>query len=145
MNLRHLLPAALAVATVALAADTFNIRPGHWSITTTSNLGGKVVNDTEEECITAKDIRDASLMKGLHDEGDACKASMLKQSATVLAGVIDCKNEYGNSHTEVDYTAASPTSFKGTLKSTMKNAAGTQTLSIAVAAKWLAASCPKED
>jgi hypothetical protein len=169
---RIFVPAAVLAATVAFAAEPMNIRQGRWSVTSTMVLGGaplyvdgmpeagraeyakswakqvgKPTTDTDDdECITAKDIREMDFFKDMK-EGNAksCKQTITKQSATAMAGTLECKDAKTTTRTELDYVASSPTSFKGSFKSTMTSPNGTTTMTITMAGKWLAASCPAED
>lgn len=172
MNRRLLLPAsALLAATCVLAADAFNIRPGLWNMTTTMTMAGaplyidgmpesarseyakqwagtanKPITDTDDNCITAEDLRKANLFEDMtKGREQSCKPTITKQTATAMAGVLECKDAKTTTRTEMEYTAASPTTFKGKMKSTITSPNGTTTMSVDMTGKWVAASCPKDD
>ena len=59
-----------------------------------------------------------------------------------MVGSLECKDAKTTTKTELNYAADSPTSFKGTLKSTITSPNGVTTMNFAMSGKWLAASCP---
>ena len=159
-----------ACAALVSAAESLNIRPGLWKTTSTMTLGGapvyidgmndaqraqyakswaqtanKPTSDDSEECITAKDIQEANLFKDLKEEGKACKESNVRMTGTVMTATLDCKDAKTSTHTEVDYTAASPTSFKGSIKSTITSPNGTTTMNVTMSGTFKSASCPKDE
>jgi hypothetical protein len=161
---------AATALTTAVAAEPLDIRPGLWSTSSTTVMSGaplyiegmpaagradyakqwaqtinKPIKDSDDEdCITAKDIREASMLDGLK-KGENCKVSMSKQSSTAMAGVIECQESKTSTRTTIDYRAASPTSFSADLVSTVTSPNGVTTMKINMAGKWLAASCPADD
>lgn len=169
MKIHHLLiPCAAALAIAASAAEPFNIRPGLWKMSTTLTTGGaplyiqgmpeagraeyarswardvgKPATDQEDECVTEKDIR-RDLLKDLRDQTKSCKEVIARQTASALVATVECKDANSTTRTEIDYSAESPTSLKGTLKSTIQSPNGTTTMHIALAGKWVAASCPAD-
>lgn len=165
-SIRILALCAIA-ATVAVAAEPLNIRPGHWSVTTSMTAGGaplyiesmpaasradyaqqwakdvgKTTTDTDDECLTEKKIRDTDFFRDMRDEAKSCKQSISKQTSSAIAGTLECKDAKTSTKTELNYTADSPTSFKGSLKSTMTSPNGVTTMTFVMSGKWVAASCP---
>jgi hypothetical protein len=167
---RRLLPVALLGAAAAFAAEQLNVQPGYWTITTTMTTGGaplyiqemtaanraeyakswakdvgKPHVDTDDDCITSKDIREAKFFEDLDQQGKSCKKTLTKQTATALAGIVECSDAKTKTRTEVDFTADSPTTFKGSFKSTLTSPNGTTTMSMTMAGKLKAASCPADE
>lgn len=169
--LRIALTCALcASAALVSAAETFNIRPGLWKTHTSLTFAGaplyvmemndaqrasyakswaqtvnKPTSDDDEDCITVKDIQEASLLKDLKDENKACKESNVRMTANAMTATIDCKEGKTSTHTEVDYAASSPTAFRGTIKSSITSPNGVTTMTATMTGTFKAASCPKED
>jgi hypothetical protein len=169
-TLRILLPAAALVAAVAFAAQPMNIRPGNWTVTTTMTMGGaplyvegmpaagraeyaktwatqvgKPISQTDEECITEKEVREMDVFKDMQRDAKSCKTTITRQTATAVAGTMECTDAKTSTRTVVDYTATSPTTFRGSFKSTTTSPNGTTTMDLAMSGKWLAASCPAGD
>lgn len=167
---RTLVPVALLGAAAAFAAEQLDLRPGYWTITTTMTTGGaplyveemtaanradyaktwakdvgKPHVETDDDCITAKDISDAKFFDGFDQEGKACKKTLTKQSARALAGTVECSDAKTKTRTELDFAADSPTTFRGSIKSTLTSPNGTTTMSISLAGKLKAASCPADE
>jgi hypothetical protein len=165
-----LLIGLMACAALVSAAETFNIRPGLWKTHTTLTFGGaplyiaemndaqranyakswaqqvnKPSSDDDEDCITAKDIQEATLLKDLKLEDQSCKESNVRMTGTVMTATIDCKSGKTSTHIEVDYVASSPTALKGTIKSSITSPNGVTTMTASMSGTFKAASCPKED
>ena len=169
-SLRLIFPCAVVAAASASAAEPLNIRPGNWMVTTTMTMGGaplyvegmpeagradyakswalqvnKPTSETDEECITEKEIRELDLFNDMKDDAKSCKQTVTRQTATQVAGTMECKDAKTTTRTDLDYAATSPTTFKGTFKSTMTSPNGTTTMALAMAGKWVAASCPADE
>jgi hypothetical protein len=157
-------------ATVAVAAEPLNIRPGQWKISTAltpagaplyieglpatagsdyakqwAKDAGKTQTNVDEDCITEKDIHDIDFFKDMKDGSQSCRESLVKQTSTAIVATLDCKDAKTTTRTELNYQADSPTSFRGTLKSTVTSPNGVTTMTATIDAKWVAASCPKGD
>lgn len=157
-------------AALVSAAETFAIKPGLWKTQSTITFGGaplyvaemndaqranyakswaqtvnKPSNDDDEDCITEKDISQSALLKDLKKDGSSCKESNVKVTATSMSATIDCKDAKTSSHTEMNYTASSPTAFKGTIKTSITSPNGVTTMTAAMSGTFKAASCPAED
>jgi hypothetical protein len=146
MRPTHALPfiGLAAVASLALAADAFNIKPGLYHMSTTLAMGGsKPVISEDDDCVTEKDIQEARLFKGIESEGQSCKQGNLKLTASTLAGTIECTGGGMSSHTEINFVASSPMAFKGTIKATVTTPNGKTTMDATISATWKSASCPK--
>jgi hypothetical protein len=168
---RILLPIAVSsVALLASAAETFNIRPGLWTTHSSITFGGaplyvaemnaaqraeyakswaqtvnKPSTDDDEDCITAKDIQEAALLKDLKDDSKSCKESDVKVTATSMTAAVTCQDGNVTSRTQMNFAASSPTSFKGTIKTTMSSPNGVTTMNATMSGTFKSASCPKED
>lgn len=160
----------LSTAALVSAAETFNIRPGLWNTHSSVTFGGaplfiaemndaqranyakswaqtvnKPSNDDDEQCIEAKDINAAEFLKDLKKDANSCKESNVKVTATSMTATVDCKDAKTSSHTEMNYQASSPTSFKGTIKTSITSPNGVTTMSATMTGTFKSASCPKED
>ncbi len=159
-----------SAAAIVSAAEALNIKPGLWKTQSTITFGGaplyvaemsasqraeyakqwatmvnKPSSDDDEDCITEKDIKEATLLKDLKDESKSCKESNVKMTASTMTATIDCKDGKTSSHIEVDYVASSPTAFKGTFKSSMTSPNGVTTMTSVMSGTFKSASCPKDD
>jgi hypothetical protein len=162
--------AAAAAFSGAFAAEQINIKPGLWDVTQTMTMSGaplyvegmnaasradyaksweKTVNkpetDHDQQCITAKDIKEARLFQNRGSKGQQCKETVKKQTSTAWSGTSECKDEKTTNLVEIDYAAPSPDRFTGTVKSTSTSPNGKTVIEIKMSGKWSAASCPKED
>jgi len=162
--------AVSSTAVLASAAETFNIRPGLWSTRSTMTLSGapiyvpgmtpaqraeyakswaSTINKPEveddEDCITVKDLQEAAMLKGFRKGPNACKESNVKVTPTSLSATLDCKDGETTSHTEMNYSASSPTAFKGAFKTSITSPNGVTTMSVAMSGTFKSASCPRED
>lgn len=159
-----------SAAALVAAAETFNVKPGLWKTHTTLTFGGaplyvaqmsdaqrasyarqwatmvnKPSSDDDEDCITQQDIKAATLLKDLKEEGKSCKESNVRMTANAMTATIDCQDGKTSTHTEVDYVASSPTAFKGTIKSSITSPNGVTTMTAAMSGTFESASCPKGD
>lgn len=165
-----LLPvAALAAASTVLAADAFNIRPGLWNTTTTTQYSGAplyvegmpessrgdyakqwasmvnkpMVHRDPTDCISEKDIRDSGRMiEEFKKDRGSCTHSISRQTSSQMVAVVECKDGKVTTRTEIDYVASSPTAFRGTMKTTINSPNGTTRMDMTLEGKWVAASCP---
>lgn len=168
-----LVVAAAGAATAfsnAFAAEPMNIKPGLWDVTQTMTMSGaplfvegmnaasraeyakswektanKPTTDQDQQCITAKDIKDARLFQNRSTKGQQCKDTVKKQTSTAWSATSDCKDAKTSNLLEIDYTAPSPDRFSGTVKSSMTSPNGKTVIEIKMSGKWVGASCPKED
>ena len=161
--------AAIALPCVAGAVEPLNIRPGLWEVTqsmTTSGAPlyiegmpesgraeyakswakdvGKTHTDKDEQCITAKDIKEAKVFEDRSQKGKQCKTSTTKQTTTAWVASSECKDAKTTNLTQIDYSAPSPDRFTGSLKSTMTTPNGKTVIDMKMSGKWVAASCPDE-
>ena len=168
---RLALLAALCSATaIASAAETFNIRPGLWTTHSSITFVGaplyiaemndaqranyakswaqtvnKPSSDDDEDCITAKDIQEAALLKDLKDEAKSCKESNVKVTASSMVATVECNDGKSSTRTEMNYTASSPTSFKGTIKTSITSPNGVTTMNATMSGTFKSASCPADE
>jgi hypothetical protein len=155
-------------ATLGLAADAFTLKPGLYHMNTSMTMGGapmyvEGMNDAQraqyakswaqninkpevsedDDCISQKDIEEARLFKGMgEDDPQACKKSGMKQTASTLAGTIECTRGKVVTRSEMNIVAVSPTSFKGTIKITMTSPNGKTTMDATMSGTYKGASCP---
>jgi hypothetical protein len=162
--------AALALPCVSSAAEPLNIRPGLWDVTQTMTTSGaplyiegmnaaarasyakswekdvgKPQTDTDKQCITAKDIKDASVFQNRSQEGQQCKQTVSKQTATAWVASSECKDAKTTNVIQLDYAAPSPDRFTGSMKSTMTTPNGKTVIDMKMSGKWVGASCPDEE
>jgi hypothetical protein len=154
----------------SFAAEPFNIKPGLWEVTNTMTMSGaplyvvamsatqraeyakswaKTANqpttDSDKQCITAKDLKEAHLFSFESNKGKQCKQTTPKQTATALSASSECKDEKTTTLTELNYSTPSPDRFTGIAKSTMTSPNGKTVIDIKTTGKWIAASCPDGD
>lgn len=160
--------AALVGGSVAIAAEPLDIKPGLWDIDMSmtytgaplyieamtdaqrasyakswATTVGKTETSRDQQCITAKDVQDMALFKGVADDKQ-CKNDITKQTSKALVATMDCKDAKTTTHIDVDYAAASPTQFASIIKSTMSTPNGKTTANLKINGKWAAAACPDE-
>ncbi|MET0292336.1 MAG: DUF3617 family protein [Steroidobacteraceae bacterium] len=172
MNAVRLAAVTVVVATslVVSAAEPLNIRPGVWKITTTLTLGGaplyiegmpeaskaeyakrwaqdagKTQTDTDDDCITEKDIRTSDIFKDMRDDANACTQKISRQTASAVSGTLECKNPKTVTKTELDYSAQTPTTMTGTIRTTITSPNGTTTMNATMSGRWMAPNCPAEE
>jgi hypothetical protein len=160
----------MALPCVSSAADQLNVRPGLWEFDQTMTMSGAPIyieamtpaqraeyakswakdagkphSDVDQQCITAKDIKDAKLFKDQNQVGKQCTNKVAKESKTVWSGTSDCKDAKTNTRTTLDFNAPSPDRLSGLIKSSTVSPNGTTVFEIKFSGKWIAASCPDED
>jgi hypothetical protein len=161
--------AAIALPCVSSAAE-FNVKPGLWEFNQTMTMSGapiyieamtpaqraeyakdwaktagKPSTDVDQECITAKDIKDAKLFKDQGQEGKQCSNKVTKETSTAWSGTSDCKDAKTSTRMQMDYTAPSPERITGLIKSSTASPNGTTVFEIKFSGKWIGASCPDEE
>jgi hypothetical protein len=159
--------AAMAFPVLSSAAEQLNVRPGLWDVTQTMTTSGaplyvegmtaaarenyaktwakdvgKPHTDRDKQCITEKDIKETLLFDKSSQRGKQCTNKVSKQTSTAWAATADCKDEKTTTLSEMSFTAPSPQSFSGAMKSTMTTPNGKTLVDLKVSGKWLAASCP---
>jgi Protein of unknown function (DUF3617) len=164
------LAVATAISSTAFAAEPINIKPGLWDVTQTMTMSGaplyvpgmnaasraeyakswektanKPTTDQDQQCITAKDIKEARVFQDRSTEGKQCKHTVKKQTSTAWSASSDCKDDKTANLLEVDYAAPSPDRFTGTMKSTLTSPNGKTIIDMKMSGKWVGASCPDED
>jgi hypothetical protein len=162
--------AAFALPCLSFAAEPLNIRPGLWDTTQTMTMSGaplyiegmnaaarenyakswakdvgKAHTDTDKECITAKEIKDATLFQDQSQKGKQCKQTVSKQTPTAWVASSECKDEKTTNVIQLDYAAPSPDRFTGSMKSTMTTPNGKTVIDMKMSGKWVGASCPDEE
>lgn len=170
--MRKILIAAMAAITgipATFAAEPLDIKPGLWDVEITMTYSGapiyiEAMNDAQrasyakswattvgkpetsrdQQCITAKDIQETAMFQGLADDKQ-CKKNVSKQTAKAWVATMDCKDAKTTTHVDLDYAAASPTQFAGTMKSTATTPNGKTVADLKMTGKWAAAACPAED
>jgi uncharacterized protein DUF3617 len=159
-----------AISSTTFAAEPINIKPGLWDVTQTMTMSGaplyvpsmnaasraeyakswektanKPTTDQDQQCITAKDIKEARVFQDRGTEGKQCKQTVKKQTSTAWSASSDCKDDKTTNLLELDYTAPSPERFTGTMKSTLTSPNGKTIIDMKMSGKWIGASCPDED
>ena len=77
----------------------------------------------------------------LHDEpGTTCKQTMITNTHTALESKVVCTGQHPSTM-QMHFDALSPTSVKGTMKSTTTEGGKTMTGDVTMTAKWLGANC----
>jgi hypothetical protein len=162
--------AVVAIPVVSAAAESLNVRPGLWDFTQTMTTSGapiyiemmtpaqraeyakswakdvgKAHTDTDQQCITAQDIKEAKLFQAETQAGKQCTQKVVKESKTAWSGTSDCKDAKTATHTQIDYTAPTPDRFTGTVKASTTSPNGTTVFEFKFSGKWVGASCPNED
>lgn len=164
------LAVAATLSSTAFAAEPINIKPGLWDVTQTMTMSGaplyvegmnaasraeyakswattanKPTTDQDQQCITAKEIKEAHLFQDGSSKGKQCKQTVKKQTSTAWSASSDCKDEKTTNVLEIDYAAPSPERFTGTVKSTLTSPNGKTVIDMKMSGKWVGASCPNED
>jgi hypothetical protein len=160
----------VALPGVTLAAESLNIRPGLWEVTQTMTMSGaplyvegmpaagraeyakswakdvgKPQTDTDKQCITEKDIKNAKVFENPSQEGKQCKVTTSKQTSTAWVASSECKDAKTTNLIQLDYAAPAPERFTGSMKSTMTSPNGKTVIDMKMSGKWVGASCPDED
>jgi hypothetical protein len=161
---------SVAALSIAFAAEPLNIKPGLWEMTTTMTMSGaplyvegmnaasraeyakswkeglgKPETSKEKQCITAKDIKEADLFQDQTSAGKECKRTAARQTSTEWSMSSECKDAHTTNVIQFAYTAPSPDRFVGTMKSTLTSPNGKTVMEAKTTARWVGASCPKED
>jgi hypothetical protein len=167
---RFVAAAALALPCASFAVEPLNIKPGLWEVTQTMTMSGapmyvegmpeagranyakqwaqqagKPKTDVDQECITAKEIKEAKVFEHGSDESKQCKQTVSKQSSTAWVASSECKDAKTTNVVQLDYAAPSPERFSGTVKSTTDSPNGKTIIELKLDGKWKAASCPAEE
>jgi Protein of unknown function (DUF3617) len=122
----------LVLPLMAATAQTLNIKPGAWEMTTKSAVLPKPV--VEKECITKADIAELAAEADDDDEGDCKFVAPPIVSGKQWSAEKLCKN---GRRVRASFSAESPEQVKGTIVTgDSKN-----TVTVEVSAKWLGASC----
>jgi hypothetical protein len=162
--------AAAAFSSTTFAAEPINIKPGLWDVTQTITMSGaplyvegmnaasraeyakswektanKPTTDQDQQCITARDIKEAHLFQDRSSAGKQCRQTVKKQTSTAWSASSECKDEKTTNVLELDYTAPSPDRFTGAVKSTLTSPNGKTVVDMKMSGKWVGASCPNED
>jgi hypothetical protein len=162
--------AAIALSPLASAAEPLNIRPGLWEVTQTMTMSGaplyvegmpaagqaeyakswakdagKPQTETDKQCITEKDVKDAKMFENAGQTGKQCKLTTSKQTATAWVASSECKDAKTTNLIQLDYAAPAPERFTGSMKSTMTSPNGKTIIDMKMSGKWVGASCPDED
>lgn len=170
LTLRTAACAAIVLPCVAAAVEPLNMKPGLWEVTQTMTTSGAPLyiegmppagraayaeawkkdvgrpqTEVQEECLTAKDIREARVFQNSPTEGKQCKQTVTKQSSTAWVASSECTDPKTTNLIELDYAAPSPERFTGTVKSTTTSPNGKTIIEIRLAGKWIGASCPAGD
>ncbi len=69
---------------------------------------GKPSTSNDQQCITEKDIKEATLFKDKTQEGKSCTETASKQTKTQWTAVVECKDTKTTTRTSVDYSAPHP-------------------------------------
>lgn len=133
MNPRTYLAAAWALALpLAAAAQSLNVKPGAWEMSTTSTMTSKPMID--RECVTKGDIAQLAAGPDKDDDEDCKYVKPPAVSGNTWSADKQCKN---GRKVRAEFTAASPERVKGKIVSTD----GKSAVTIEVSGKWLGASC----
>jgi uncharacterized protein DUF3617 len=156
--------AASMAAVLAAQVPALDVKYGLWEMTTATTIGGQMPqvdtsrmtpeqkakideamkqmmgthNDVSKACITKEKVEKSVFMMG--DEGKNCVQKITTNTRTTLDASVSCTGQQamtGQMHIE----ALSPTSLRGTVKSSGAAAGSAMTATIAVTGKWLAADC----
>jgi uncharacterized protein DUF3617 len=165
-----LITVSALVAAPAIAAETLDVKPGYWDFSQTMTASGAPIyveamtpaqraeyakswaqdagkpnTSNEKQCITAKDVKEATLFKDQSQEGKQCKQTVGKATKTAWSASVDCKDGKSTTHTQADYTAPSSDKLSGAVKSSTTSPNGVTVIEFKFSGKWIAAACPAED
>jgi len=159
---------ACLTAVVLAQAPALNVKMGLWEVSSTSEMGGQMPGvDTSKMTPEQKAQMDAAMAGAMKNmmapHTTVQKTCMTKEKFDKGSFMTDqpgmtCKQTYTtNTHTAMDanmvctgeramtgqahFEAATPTAFKGTMKSTMTEQGKTMTVNVAMTGKWLGADC----
>ncbi len=163
--------ASILFATAALLAQTpavkpaLNVKMGLWETTSTTNVSGDMPavdldkmtpeqkariqammqsmmgprTTTVKSCLTREKFDDNTFL-GQKDLNMACKRTVGTNTATTLDLTETCTGDHPAT-IHLHFTAASPTSVEGTMKTTTTNNGRKMDVDGTIAAKWLGAEC----
>jgi hypothetical protein len=135
--IRHLLPLALLLPTVALAQDHHAIRPGYWDYTTSTILPG---SSDGKQCVRPDQIDE--FMSGPHNRHYHCTYpnKQVGDGQALFDGV--CVGKHGDQYKLTVSGTYSQTRFtlKGHIQGKILGLPLTSP--IAIDAKWIGADCP---
>jgi hypothetical protein len=122
--------ALLAAATYSLAllAQTPNLRPGKYEDTEEVSMPGrpgKLPPQTHVRCFTAEDLKDWNNLFRDNDSRGACKIVDRKATGTTLVLTKECSNAAGVFTATIDVTVTSPDSYHAVVN--MKQSSGRAT------------------
>jgi hypothetical protein len=145
-----------AAAGMLAQAQAFDIRPGQWEMTISGFtvppaalekmpaaarqqfVAEMAKPHTSTTCISASDLKDLNI--GKLDDDEECKVTSRTLTRTSADFTRQCTGDDKRTDT-MHIEAASPTSFKASIRSTTTD--GTTTMGMT--ARWLAAACKDED
>ena len=143
---------ALSLATAAglLASSgvcaAFEIEPGQWENTETSDVDGKPGKpELSTECVTPQDARDPlKALSGMQEQsGSKCKMADVKQSGNVVSFAMKCGDpKEGSIDMTASFTFENSRHYTGVITSVMSIADQKMTSKMSIEAKWLGA-CKK--
>jgi hypothetical protein len=159
-----------ALPCVSSAADTLDVKVGEWQFTQTMTMSGAPIyieamtpaqraayakawqqdvgkpnTSSDNECISAKDVKEATLFGNQAEEGKQCTKKVSKATKTAWSATVDCKDAKTSTHTQADYTAPSPDRLTGLLKSSTTSPNGTTVMEFKFSGKWVGAVCTDGD
>jgi len=168
------LRASISMAAIACAAlwgaENFNVRPGQWETTSTTQTTGlppipQEVLDrmtpqqrqmmeermkgnqtprttTTKSCVTKEDIEKGF---GFRNEDDkACTRTVISSNSSKQEIKIECNRENSKQTGTVKIEASSSDSVKGSGQFTMSSGGRTMTITSNFSSKWLGPACEKE-
>jgi hypothetical protein len=96
------LPLALAIASIPIAAGAQEMRPGRYKTITRMEAPGRSLPPiNNEDCVTKRDV-DEGLARFQGDEESQCKASDIKRGAGTISYRMTCTEEGKKSTGEVN-------------------------------------------
>lgn len=141
---------SLAAAAGLLASSglcaAFEIEPGQWENTETSDIDGKPGKpELSTDCVTPQDARDPlKALSGMQAQsGSKCKMADVKQSGNVVSFAMTCGDpKVGSIDMTASFTFENSRHYIGALTSVMSIAGQKTTSKMTIDAKWLGA-CTK--
>ncbi len=101
---------------------------------------GKPNTSNDKQCISEKEIREATLFKDKAQEGKACTEATSKSSRTQWTAVVECKDAKTTTRTECGLLGALPDRLVGVLKSSTTSPNGVTVFDFRFAGKWVGES-----
>jgi len=160
---------AALVGAALLLAETLNVKPGQWEVTSTSQMTGlppippqvleKMTPEqrqmmeqrmkgnqtprttTSKSCITKEDIA-----KGFDtgENNEACTRTVVSSTSSKQEIKIECSRDNNKSSGTVRIEASSSESVKGSIQMSMTSGGRSMTSNSTFTAKWLGSTCEKE-